>query len=1154
MISVKTHRRQWFALVAAAVASISLAVPETVSSQTVTAAVQRTAYSTDSPAQWLSHEGKSDAWYTATEPCRRSLDKLKLGDPLVKRYLPHIRRHAEMLHRVSGFDWKTVTALEFLDNMLEDLSAGKQPNVRYAGKGMAFPYWSDTMRRIEAIWTHVPPDYDPTKGYQVFMYYKCGGGIHNKNGRAAGGYRPTVEVANQTDTFHCWSSLNIQIKGRMGGHIELSEAMDALCREFSVDRDRVFLTGWSDGGFTAVWLASHYPHLVTGIAPNCGNWQYTNVEYLGLTNLPTLNVDGWFDGGYNNISFARWQMLRSDKADTACIWGQHGHSYQPYEDVEEFKYILDWAKKYRRDLHPKRVRYATWNLAWHQAYWASIERMIDPLLACQIDVEIKPDNRIDGRTWNVAELKLSLCNELLDMSRPIKVIINGEEVYAGPARAELRIVAEIKPASSGRGWLGSSAASPQNTTAWGLAARSSHLDPSHPNTGFILSPILNLEMVERPKAPFVKDAAMSDEITTVTVGSSYNTDGFLAIPDRRWMSVRPTGLDEATARLLTKWWPENAKADSDVTDQDLVECNLMLYGGPEMNKLTARMADRLPVKFENGRFSVGSAVYDRPTHCIAFLHPNPLNPKKYVIVYACNDPAAFATNGFFKMTGESIWKFRRGDAVISGIPAEPIKWGVAVRGSHYQQRHVMFGADWRPDERPPLGEATAAFDYLQLLRLRADALRESADVDVGIIWAHTPGWNRWENSMPSGPITFQALATQDACPEQVCVGEMTGENLLRQRSEPAAWSLLADKRQPGYVAGKTLAVSDIDPEKTYRVAMGFHGIPVYGTNPKEMPRLFNWTTQEEFLADRNNSIRIRDLTRTPMQVAEAVAQYVRKHNKIAPRPTCFSLTDYIVNPEYNHFGACDWLHLAAEVAWPDKTAGGDQRYTLSLGVRPSDAPNLAGPRNGAKYFAELDLAKEKPVTFDFASLEMKLPLAVTTATRRWAIAVDSSGESFVLSEPGTEGAIGGATLLLMRLASQADKDLAVQVVLNRPVMSRVHGEAWPDASSKDKDTYFAGYHRAIGRYRHPPVHEDGVLLLSAGKPPALSKLIADNAGYNFGLVGLEHQATIQARKTLVVPVLVVWVARPEQASEASLLDVLIAVKTDLIRQLPACLP
>ena len=103
-------------------------------------------------------------------------------------------------------------------------------------------------------------------------------------------------------------------------------------------------------------------------------------------------------------------------------------------------------------------------------------------------------------------------------------------------------------------------------------------------------------------SPLSRDL-LANEITAVTVGSSYDTKGFLAIPDRRWMSVRPTALDEATARLLTKWWPENAKADSDVTDQDLAEFHLMLYGGPEMNKLTARMADRLPetrVEIETG--------------------------------------------------------------------------------------------------------------------------------------------------------------------------------------------------------------------------------------------------------------------------------------------------------------------------------------------------------------------------------------------------------------------------------------------------------------------------------------------------------------------------------------------------------------------------
>jgi len=91
------------------------------------------------------------------------------------------------------------TAVEFLQSMLEDLAASKEPLLRYAGKGFGYAYWSNTMRRIEATWVHVPPTYDPAKSYQLFIYYKCGGGISNKDGKAAGGYRPDVAVANQTD-------------------------------------------------------------------------------------------------------------------------------------------------------------------------------------------------------------------------------------------------------------------------------------------------------------------------------------------------------------------------------------------------------------------------------------------------------------------------------------------------------------------------------------------------------------------------------------------------------------------------------------------------------------------------------------------------------------------------------------------------------------------------------------------------------------------------------------------------------------------------------------------------------------------------------------------------------------------------------------------
>ena len=63
-----------------------------------------------------------------------------------------------MLLRTPSFDWKRKTAVEYLENLLVDLIAGREPSRRYVGKGLGYAYWSETMQRIEAIWVHVDPD------------------------------------------------------------------------------------------------------------------------------------------------------------------------------------------------------------------------------------------------------------------------------------------------------------------------------------------------------------------------------------------------------------------------------------------------------------------------------------------------------------------------------------------------------------------------------------------------------------------------------------------------------------------------------------------------------------------------------------------------------------------------------------------------------------------------------------------------------------------------------------------------------------------------------------------------------------------------------------------------------------------------------------
>ncbi|MBC8875598.1 MAG: prolyl oligopeptidase family serine peptidase [Planctomycetes bacterium] len=1048
----------------------------------------------DSPARWLWAPEKGEAWMGSTEKSRQLLDKLNLESPFVQKHLATVKRKVALLTRTAAFDWRKQTAIDYLEQMLDDLIAGQEPTRRYAGKGFGYPYWSDTMRRVEAIWVHVPPDYDPEKRYQLFMYYKCGGGIHFKDGKAAGGYRPTAEMANGTDTFHMWSSLSTQVKGRMGAKIELEEATAALTKDFSVDPDRVFLTGWSDGGFTAIWLAAHYPHLVAGIAPNCANWQYTNAHVVGLSNLPTLAVDGWFDGGYNRSQFVRWQMLDGLKADASAIWGQHGHSYQPYEDGEEFQYILDWAKAKRRNLHPRRVSYSTWNLTWPRAYWVTIERANEPWLACRIDAEVKDKNLIQVQTWNVAAYRLQLDDKLVSPDKRTVVVTNGQRSYEGPFERELRI-----------------------------------------------------ELAGPPAGKYVKSDAMPDGIAAQTAERSYGPDQYLAIPGQTFLAVKPTGMDEKTAQLLAGWYPENARADTDITDEDLVEQNLFIYGGPTVNRLAERIAADLPVQFERGRFIVGEKAYDQATHCVTLLHPNPLNPKKYVVLYAFNDATAFARNDFFKMKGESAWAFRVGDCVVRGIPSTRPKWGVSPAVKSFDERHIIFDNAWQVPRTEPLGELIESFDYMQLLRLEADAIREATGTVIGMICGHTPKYLRWSERLAPGPVTLHDLATLDTLPQYVSVAEVNGKDLMAlRRFQPAAWTIFADRREPA-CSPADLALADVDPEKTYRVAFGYHGIPAYGTEPAKMPRLFRFGNESEFLGSERNSMFAANLKLLPLQVTEAVAQYIRKRGKVGPRRIGYDLTDYVMNPEANDFGAYDWLHLGIDT---DRLGPPDdeqtERYTINFGFRRSDQPDLGPPQPNSKQFRELDLEHRDPVRLGFVNLAKQLPLNLNLKTSSWAVVANAGYEKFQLAAPNAEGhRVGRAALVDLQFVNQGPTELAGEAVLADSILRKINGEVWPTGARDSTVGYYAGFHRTIGKWKEPPVHEDAVLLLFPDGAAKLDKLVTPNAGYNFGLVGLRLPVTIKAGDTCSLRLLLIAVERPPETKSMMLETVLESLRDSL---------
>src|SRR6185437_6503000 len=68
------------------------------------------------------------------------------------------------------------------------------------------------------------------------------------------------------------------------------------------------------------------------------------------------------------------------------------------------------------------------------------------------------------------------------------------------------------------------------------------------------------------------------------------------------------------------------------TPADLVASNLVLWGDPESNVLIKRIADKLPIAWDRDRIKAGGREFDSAKHALVLIYPNPLNPKRYVVL------------------------------------------------------------------------------------------------------------------------------------------------------------------------------------------------------------------------------------------------------------------------------------------------------------------------------------------------------------------------------------------------------------------------------------------------------------------------------------------------------------------------------------------
>jgi pimeloyl-ACP methyl ester carboxylesterase len=275
---------------------------------------------------------------------------------------------------------------------------------------------------------HVPDDY---RGDEPFPLVVVLGGGPGRAIATAQTARSTLEPRGELALFP-------QANG-MWWDEEPGQAVAALLAEtladLNVDTDRVTITGFSNGGTGSLLYAARMPHRFAAVASLMGGglpfFERDNpIDAAAIACIPFLFVHGDHDE-----IIPDWASRRTVKAmltaNPAAVAEMHVLPGRPHDVVygREDGLTFPFLERHVREPFPKQVALRVRSLDYPRAFWLEVLEKSGGV--AEVDGTIA-GGTIALRTKNVKRLRLLLRRELVDLSAPVRVTIDGREAFAGP--------------------------------------------------------------------------------------------------------------------------------------------------------------------------------------------------------------------------------------------------------------------------------------------------------------------------------------------------------------------------------------------------------------------------------------------------------------------------------------------------------------------------------------------------------------------------------------------------------------------------------------------------------------------------------------------------------------------------------------------------
>ncbi|VTR92404.1 prolyl oligopeptidase family protein : Prolyl oligopeptidase family protein OS=Singulisphaera acidiphila (strain ATCC BAA-1392 / DSM 18658 / VKM B-2454 / MOB10) GN=Sinac_5332 PE=4 SV=1: Peptidase_S9 [Gemmata massiliana] len=492
----------------------------------------------------------------------------------------------------------------------KQLKGGQAPWATQTGS-VVRAYTSKIDGSVQPYWLIVPKDYDFTAKTKHRLDFWWHGRFENvveagfmANSPGTGGIIP-APGALILHPFGRFSNAN-----KFAGEIDTFECLEHAKKHYCIDESRLVARGFSMGGAACWQYAVHYPTLWAANAPGAGfsetpeflkvfqqeklepTWYEQKLWHMynatdtavNIFNLPTVAYSGEVDSQKQAADVMAREMKKVGLELTHIIGPKTGHSYEKGAKAEVNKQIDAFVEK-GKPAKPSEIKFTTYTLRYNQCGWVEITGLEKHWS------EAKVTGKTADGTYELTTRGVSAFN-ITTHERDIVVKIDGKTVLTemGIPTDKPRVKRFVKVI--GR---------------WAVPGN------------------LPDELKKAPglQGP-IDDAFMDSFVMVKPTGKAANEK------IGAWVAKEMKHAVEHWQKQFRGGAP--VKNDTEVTDADIKNSNLVLWGDPSSNAVLAKIADKLPVKWTNKGVVVGKDTYDAGTHVPVLIYPNPLNPKKYVVL------------------------------------------------------------------------------------------------------------------------------------------------------------------------------------------------------------------------------------------------------------------------------------------------------------------------------------------------------------------------------------------------------------------------------------------------------------------------------------------------------------------------------------------